>query len=88
MTEKLDFNMNYEAIIYPNEKGWNRIISDLMEAYQFNVEKATEWAEKRKTEDGGYKEQLWEIIAMHNGMFFNGTSYFETTNMVLLKEIY
>lgn len=88
MIQKIDFNMNHDVVIFPSERGWKRIISDLMEAYNFNIEKATEWAEKRKTEDGGYKEQLWEIIALHHDMFFNGTNYFETTKMILYNEKY
>jgi len=88
MTEILNFNMNYNVVIFPSESGWERIISDLMSAYKLTKEKAIEWAEKRKTPDGGYKDQLHVIIDLHHGMFFNGTNYFKSTEMILYNEKY
>lgn len=84
--KEIYFNLNDDVIIFPNPSGWKKIISDIMKAYQFDEKKAKEWAEKSKTEDGGYKEQLWEIISMHHDMFFNGTTYFKTVNIILCNE--
>jgi len=78
--------MNYEVIIFPSERGWKKIISDLMSGYKLTEEGAIAWAEKRKTIDNGYREQLWSIIDLHHTMFFNGTDYFKSTEMVLFDE--
>jgi len=86
MTELLDFNLNFEAVIFPSESGWKKIVSDLMSEYKLTEEEAIAWTEKRKTTDGGYKEQLHSIISIHHNMFFNGSNYFKTTKMILYNE--
>ena len=80
------FNLNHEVVIYPNEKGWQKIIELTAKNYQFSIEKAIEWTDKRKTDDGGYKEQLWVIISDLHDMFYNGQNYMQTTWVSLLNE--
>lgn len=69
------YNINDEIIIYPNLLGWNKIIEIVEKEYNLSNEKAIEFIEKRK-HNGGFTEQLHEIISTYHEMFFNGTPYF------------
>jgi len=80
------FNLNDEVIIYPNEKGWQKIIELTAKNYKFSTEKAIEWTDKRKTEDDGYKEQLWVIISDLHDMFYNGQNYMQTTYCLFIND--
>ena len=60
---KLSFND--EVIIYPTEKGWEKIENTLGENYVV----------KRKTEDNGYQDTLWCIIEDLGTLFFHGSEY-------------
>lgn len=70
--EKQNLNLNDYATIYPNENGWKEIDRILFKKYGKN-----EFIEKFKTDDNGYRDQLWEIINTFHSMFFNGQTYFE-----------
>jgi hypothetical protein len=81
-------NLNQNVIIYPNEKGWikiKEILIDQYESYGIFASKALQTIELRRTEDGGYKDQLWHIMSDLHEMFFNGQQYFETTNILILE---
>lgn len=80
------FNLNHEVIIYPNEKGFAKIKALISNRYLLSNEEAETWVNKRKTEDGGYKEQLWVIVSDLHDMFYNGQSYMATTWIALLNE--
>lgn len=80
------FNLNHEVIIYPNERGFAKIKALIGNKYLLSNEEAETWVNKRKTEDGGYKEQLWVIVSDLHDMFYNGQSYMATTWIVLLNE--
>ena len=70
---KIEFSMNDDVIIYPNEKGWAKIIEL----------KGTESYYSKQTDDGGYTDQLWCIIRDLHEMFFNGQNYFENTTVTI-----
>ena len=80
------FNLNHKVIIYPNEKGFAKIKALIANRYLLSNEEAENWVNKRKTEDGGYKEQLWVIVSDLHDMFYNGQSYMATTWIALLNE--
>lgn len=80
------FNLNHEVIIYPNEKGFAKIKALIANRYLLSNEEAETWINKRKTEDGGYKEQLWVIVSDLHDMFYNGQNYMTTTWIALLNE--
>ncbi|MBW7844875.1 MAG: hypothetical protein H3C45_04390 [Bacteroidia bacterium] len=80
------FNLNHEVIIYPNEKGFAKIKALIANRYLLSNEEAETWVNKRKTEDGGYKEQLWVIVSDLHDMFYNGQNYMATAWIALLNE--
>lgn len=80
------FNLNHEVIIYPNERGFAKIKALISNKYSLSSEEAEVWVNKRKAEDGGYKEQLWVIVSDLHDMFFNGQNYMSKTWITLLKE--
>lgn len=80
------FNLNHEVIIYLNEKGFAKIKALIGNRYLLSNEEAENWLNKRKTEDCGYKEQLWVIVSDLHDMFYNGQSYMATTWINLLNE--
>lgn len=66
---KHKFSLNDYVVLYPTEKGWNKISKIIETEYEFTNEKAIEFILSRKTTDGGYKEQLWQIIQDFHEMF-------------------
>lgn len=80
------FNLNHKVIIYPNERGFAKIKALIGNRYLLSNEEAETWVNKRKTEDGGYKEQLWVIVSDLHDMFYNGQNYMATTWIALLNE--
>lgn len=81
------YNLNDSIVIYPNEKGWIKLKEVLIMEYKFKSEdKLNQYLILRTTEDGGFKEQLWEIMSLFGKMFYNGTSYFETSFIDLCNE--
>lgn len=85
-TENITFNANHYATIFPSEKGWKRMVKNVMKYYELSEEDATKHIESYKTEEGGYKDQLWCIMSMFGDMYFNGSPYFEKLNMILFNE--
>lgn len=82
----MEFNLNHNVVIYPNEKGWKKIKALIASKYSMSNIEADEWVSIRKTDCGGYKDQLWVIASDLSDMFYNGQSYLSTTNIKLLKE--
>ncbi len=78
------FNLNYEVIIYPTEKGWSMIKQNLIFAY--NIALAEEHIALKRTEDGGFREQLWCIMQDHSNLFYNGTDCLKTMVIDLINE--
>ena len=58
-------------IIYPNEKGWQKIYALVGE----------DLADRRTTADYGYRDQMWRIIHDLHSMFFHGQGYFACTDI-------
>jgi hypothetical protein len=88
------FNINHDVVFYPTESGWKKMVECLYEYYNqydhiiMSWEDAKDYIEEKKTEDGGYREQLWVFMATYGEMFFNGTQYWENMNMTLLPDPY
>ncbi len=84
----IETNMNFNIVIYPSDKGWDKIYEIIQKAYYLDtLNEAIEYVNKyRKTEDGGYKEQMWEIMSSLGELFYNGTPYFNTTNIKIFNE--
>lgn len=81
------YNLNNNIVIYPNENGWNKIIEIVKNDYNLTWSAANEWVERRKTEDGGFKDLFWVIISDLHDIFYNGSTYLETTNITLSDDI-
>jgi len=85
------YNVNYEMVFYPTEEGWDKIKEILEKKYKeyskdyTNIDFQTpdETIKKHKTEDNGYKDQMWVIIANFNELFFNGSSFLKHTTIEL-----
>ena len=86
--EKKSYNLNFNVIIYPSELGWIKIRELISEYYSvvdfFDVDA---FINKRRSEDGGFEEQLWVIMSMLGDAFFNGSRYLESTAMTLCGDI-
>ncbi len=77
------FNMNNEVIIYPNEIGFAKIKALISNKYLLSSQEANNWIKKRKTEDGGYQDQLWVIVSDLHHIFYNGQNFIDTTIAIL-----
>lgn len=80
------FNVNDKIIIYPTPSGWDKINELISDKYVIPLDEAKQWVEHRKTQDGGYQEQLWVIISDLHSMFFNGQAYLETTEITIMND--
>ena len=58
-------SFNDEIIIYPTEKGWEKI----------NFKFSENYVEERRTDDNGYKDTLWQIIEDLGDLFYHGSDY-------------
>ncbi len=68
-------SFNDEVIIYPTEEGWEKINSMFGDKY----------IEERKTEDGGYKDRLWNIIEDMHDLFYHGADYIPSNFEIIEK---
>lgn len=60
----------------------------LQKIYKFEEPKSLDdWFIAHTTKDGGYRDQLWTIIADFHSIFYNGTSYFENNFIDLYGDI-
>lgn len=80
------FNLNHEVIIYPTDKGWYKIKQNLILIYSQNLDYLDKQIALKRTEDGGFKEQLWCIMQDHSNLFYNGTDCLKTMVISLINE--
>ena len=80
------YNLNDNVILYPNQRGWAKIVEITQNEYNLTQEQVAAWVHRRK-ECGGFKEQLWVVMSVYHEMFFNGQQYFETAFIDLLGEV-
>jgi hypothetical protein len=69
-------SFNDEVIIYPTEKGWEKINALFSENY----------VEQRKTEENGYKDHLWQIMEDYGEFFYHGTDFIKTTTFEIIEK--
>ncbi|MCR9252305.1 MAG: hypothetical protein NXI20_17905 [bacterium] len=79
----MKLSLNDQVIFYPNGKGIEKMHSILTDQFEMSDHEAKEWMEERMTDDGGYFEQLHEVINVFHSMFYNGTPYFENVEFKL-----
>lgn len=80
----LNYNLNNNIIIDLNEAGWNKLTDILQATYKFNnIKNLAAYIDHRKTVDGKYKDQMWEIFTTFGDLFFNGSTYLNSTNIIL-----
>ena len=72
------FTVNDQVVIYPNDKGWDKIHDLIREKYRLSNQKTFDFIEGRKF-DGGYRDQMWTIMSDLHSMYFNGQNYFSNT---------
>jgi len=77
------FNVNHYATVYPNAKGWQKIIDVTAENYCVSKETAKEIVDRKCTEENAYRDQLWCIMSELHSMYFNGQNYFDSSFMFL-----
>jgi hypothetical protein len=77
------YNANYEIIIYPSEKGWEKIRSIISSIYKLDGRRLDAYIKSKTTPENGFKDQMWCIMSDFGEMYFNGTSYFSTMNIDL-----
>ena len=79
-------NFNHDVIIYPNDKGFMMMEDLIMDKYErLSRKEAIKWITARLTDDGGYKDQLHEIMTTFHPMFYNGQQLFTTMNFKYIK---
>jgi hypothetical protein len=79
------YNVNDYITIYPNESGWKKIKEIIQKKYGYSdLEYETNHLKGKKTEDGGYTDQMWCIMQnFGDEMYFNGQSYFKSSIITL-----
>jgi hypothetical protein len=80
------FSVNDDAVIYPSESGWKQIVLHTKQYYDVDLETAKEWVEAKKTDDGGYRDQLAHVMCVVGKMFYTGTPHFSSTKIVINHE--
>ena len=80
------FNFNWKVTIYPNELGWKKILEITQDRYRITEFAAMLWVDRRRSNDGGYTDQLWSIASELHEMFYNGQNYLANTTVTLHPE--
>jgi len=83
----MTFNINDKVIIYPNKKGWDKLVQLNMNVYKQNHKTALSYIDRCRTDDDGFEEQLWIIMELYNGIFYNGSNYLATTHIELRDKV-
>ena len=78
-------NFNHHVIIYPNDQGLLIMVDLIQKKYSLSREQAVDWAMRRTLAEGGYKDQLHEIMTTFHPMFYNGQQLFKTMNFKYVK---
>lgn len=88
-----EINLNQEVIIYPTEQGWIDLFNTLKKNTWVHVfiddnnteeDVVNEYIDKKRTDDGGYKDQLWQIIHDYGSLFYNGSDFLKTSVIKIL----
>lgn len=79
-------NLNETVIIYPTDKGWEKINRILRHQCQNHGIDFSHYISSRVTNDGGYKDQLWQLINDIGVMFFPGPNYFKDDYFYFVRE--
>lgn len=82
----IHLNINNYVIIFPTVEGTKKIAEILRKKYNTSTTLIDELMKKRLTKDGGYKDQLWHIMSELGEIFFNGSHYLESSNMIIEKK--
>lgn len=81
------FNINDYITIYPTSSGFEKIKSILVNSKEQlgfkDLNEIEEYIGRRRTTQGGYRDQMWTITSKFSALFFNGSNYFETTEIEL-----
>ncbi len=87
MPKKLEANLNDYMIFYPSEKGLDKIDNILKEKFSLPFTQRKEWIDSRRTEDGGYKEQIWAVMEDFGPeLFGNGSLMVSNTKISIFAE--
>jgi len=76
--------LNDEIILFPNKRGWERIIELFAEYYYCSIEEAKRVITLKRSPKG-FKIQMWQFIATYGSMIYHGNNYFENTNVGLTE---
>lgn len=82
-------DMNTKVKIYPTKAGWYKIFEIAKDTYNLTDKKTTEWIERRKfvkiglENNDSFKEQLWILFRTYNQLFFEGSPYLRSTNILI-----
>jgi hypothetical protein len=86
MPKKFEASLNDYMIIYPSNKGWDMIDDVLRQEYALSLQDRRYWIDRKKTEDGGYREQIWVIASDFGSFLTNGSTMLEKTKIVIFAE--
>lgn len=79
----MNASFNDQITFYPNFRGWEamREILKKRNTDQLRPLNIEEELKAHTTEDGGYKDQLWQIMQTFGQLFYNGSNYLTTTTI-------
>ena len=83
----MTFNINDKVIIYPTPKGWDKLVELNMNTYKRTHKLAKQYIELQRTPDDGFEDQLWVIMELYSGIFYNGSNYLESTEIELHNKV-
>jgi hypothetical protein len=74
---------NDYVTIYPNRNGFIKMKELLCAKRKCSIGEAASYIQLHKTENGGYRDRLVQIILDYNNMFlYDDKTYFESTEIV------
>jgi len=82
----MKINLSENVIIYPSKEGWIKIYETFANRYRKPYNEAINHIDEyNRTDDNGFKEQLWVIMEMYNGLLYNGSTLLSNMDVDLLN---
>lgn len=86
MKNDIKISLNDYITISPSKLGWEKIRDVIAKTYNYDSVEVSEYILRKKTEDGKYREQMWQIMSLFgNELFYNGSNYIENTEVIVSK---
>jgi hypothetical protein len=82
------YSLNDNIIFYPSAMGWDKVKEIIQKKYQFLSKDKVEDFLITRMENGGYKDQAWEILSTFGELFFNSSPYTDKSEITLCNPTY